>query len=947
MNMIAVSEINRNGLVLATSSPRNLSFSLPKSGDNLFSFWDGTEVIAIQGLVDNAFASFMPQECTLNIGNNRLDIMVHCTTADKAFVYWKNITAQVPNQEELLQMVGFAFQKVNTAIIFTTFDRTIFHFNEAAYQLLGYTKEAFAGLKIDDLSTKFSLEQWEQQWDLLRSIGSCSFPCKTLKKDGATVDVEIHIKRITYGNTEFHCSFINDITERVKTEERMQLVDFAFKHSSTPIQLINSDGSYYDFNQSMHSLLGYSREEFAQLDISDVAPYHRKELWPKHWASLKLDKSISVISQLKAKDGRLIDVDVSASYIAYGDMEINFSFVSDITEKKKTEEILKLHEISFKKADTPMNLIKEDGSFYDFNDAAHNLLGYTREEYYAKRVSDIDPHYNAERWPHHWQELQEAGSLTFPTQLIHKNGTLIEVEINVNMVKHAGYELNFSCVTNITDRVRSAEALKKSNERYEYAIAATSDAIYEVDMRDNSVFFSPRYFNMLGYSTYEFNHINNNQWLENIHQDDRKKIGQTIEAVMTGALESWREVYRMIKNDGNYITVIDRGFGVKDTEGKVMRLIGSIQDITVKKKEEERLKLIETVITNTTDAVIIRNAQPNENGGLAIVFVNEAFTNMTGYRFEEVEGKTLQMLNGPLTGRTERTKLREAINQFKPGKMEVVNYKKDGTPFWVSVSIFPVANNEGIFTHWVSIQRDITSRKVAEQEKELLLLELIQSNNELKQFSYITTHNLRSPLTNLLSICKLLNTETISNPRTVKLIEGFKTSTQHLNDTLNDLINILIIKENPNLPTGQLSFNAVLQTVLTSIANIVKEASIEVDFSLAPSVAFNGAYLESIFLNLITNSIKYAQPELKPSIVIQTFPSANGGITMTFSDNGRGFNMEQVRDRVFGLYQRFHDNADSKGIGLYIIHAQITALGGSIEVNSQVNEGTTFTIRFK
>ena len=100
-------------------------------------------------------------------------------------------------------------------------------------------------------------------------------------------------------------------------------------------------------------------------------------------------------------------------------------------------------------------------------------------------------------------------------------------------------------------------------------------------------------------------------------------------------------------------------------------------------------------------------------------------------------------------------------------------------------------------------------------------------------------------------------------------------------------------------------------------------------------------------MNLITNSIKYAYPGRAPVINITTRKEDNSDTVLTFSDNGSGMNMDRVKHRIFGLYQRFHNNIDSKGIGLYLIHSQVTALGGTVIFSSEVGKGTTFTIRFK
>jgi signal transduction histidine kinase len=123
-------------------------------------------------------------------------------------------------------------------------------------------------------------------------------------------------------------------------------------------------------------------------------------------------------------------------------------------------------------------------------------------------------------------------------------------------------------------------------------------------------------------------------------------------------------------------------------------------------------------------------------------------------------------------------------------------------------------------------------------------------------------------------------------------------------------------------------------------------ATIHIDFSRCPSVNFNRAYLASVFLNLLTNSIKYAKPNHTPVISIYS-KKENGFNQVVFADEGQGFDMDNVKDKIFGFNQKFNDNTDSKGIGLYLVHNHIVSLGGRIDIKSELNEGASFTISFK
>jgi PAS domain S-box-containing protein len=139
-----------------------------------------------------------------------------------------------------------------------------------------------------------------------------------------------------------------------------------------------------------------------------------------------------------------------------------------------------------------------------------------------------------------------------------------------------------------------------------------------------------------------------------------------------------------------------------------------LKEADERKQSESRLRLLESAVVHANDAILITEAEPIDDEGPRILYVNKAFTRMTGYSEEEVLGKTPRILQGPDTDRTSLDKIRTALQKWKPIVVELVNYRKDGTPFWEELSIVPVADETGWFTHWVSIQRDMTERKQAE-----------------------------------------------------------------------------------------------------------------------------------------------------------------------------------------------------------------------------------------
>ncbi len=150
-------------------------------------------------------------------------------------------------------------------------------------------------------------------------------------------------------------------------------------------------------------------------------------------------------------------------------------------------------------------------------------------------------------------------------------------------------------------------------------------------------------------------------------------------------------------------------------QGKVVAAAAFSRDITARKKELQRLKLLESVITHTKEVVLVTKAEPFGEPGPIIEYVNPAFTAITGYTAEEAIGKSPRFLQGPGSDRQQLSKLRASMEQWQACEVTTLNYKKSGEPFWANFSVHPVANEKGWFTHWVSVEKDVTAQKNAEQ----------------------------------------------------------------------------------------------------------------------------------------------------------------------------------------------------------------------------------------
>lgn len=489
--------------------------------------------------------------------------------------------------------------------------------------------------------------------------------------------------------------------------------------------------------------------------------------------------------------------------------------------------------------------------------------------------------------------------------------------------------------------------IKESNEKYNIVAKATSDTIWDWKIQDNSISWNKGIESVFGYSAEEVGK-NSDWWFDKIHPEDSIKMSIKLYSFIEQKTENWQDQYRFRCADNTYKYVLDRGFLLKDDSGKAIRMIGAIQDITKQKEEEQRLKLLETVITQSRDSIIITEPDSDNLTVPKIIYTNPAFTNMSGYESDEILGKTPDIFKGPNSDEQEYIKLINAIKDKRECLIETISYKKSNEEYWVRFSMIPIYNSENQLSHWISIQRDVTEEKNQEKEKEQLIRELTQNNKDLKQFSYITSHNLRAPLSNLIGLLNLIEDTPNDNQELKELIGGFSKSTHLLNDTINDLAKVMIIKDNPSILKEELLLKGIFENVFCQLNSQIElyKPIIKLDFEKAATLYVNKAYIESILMNLLTNSIKYKSENRKLKISIAT-SQLNDTVILTFKDNGIGIDLERNKDKVFGLYQRFHNYPDSKGLGLYLVKSQVETMGGIIDIESQVNKGTIFTLIFK
>lgn len=757
---------------------------------------------------------------------------------------------------------------------------------------------------------------------------------------------------------------------------------------------------------------------------------------------------------------------------------------SDNTEQIKNEQKIrenelraieseKMYRVIFDNNPMPMWIIDpKTFGFLAVNNAAVREYGFSKEEFLSMTVYNIKSE-NEKGKLKSYIKNNGLSVKNFVTRHVKKNGEEITVEITGESVEFSGKSGIIILANNISEKLRAERDLKQSNERYELVTKATSDTIWDWNFKTNEFYRSEVYKSMSGYECDSERHCE--IWKKRIHPDDVERVQKKLDLVIKGATSDyWEDEYRFIKADGSIAYIYDRGFVIYDEQGNPLRMVGAMQDITKRKKAEEKLQKSEAnfrnILENTeTGYVLLDNAgrilsfnsasssmlpynslndfkegvlyqslvpkkrqqeiqsavnvvlttgqrveyevlmdSPDENGKWIYVCMNPiisnnvilglsiATTDITRRKYSEqllrkseanlrtifdntevsyvLLDKALRVVSYNSSAeigfkRFNWSPLKEGADviQLLPADSRLLarsrydlvlqgkkmSYEREvtlpnGGIAWYSVRAFPVYDELNNILGMIVSAEDISSRKFADLEKEKITEDLMQRNTTLEQFAYIISHNLRSPVANITGLSNLILSNQLSKTDFERCMKGLALSVSRLDEIIIDLNHILQVRRGINEKKEHVKFSSIVKDIRASIGSLADDENIiiKTNFMAANDLFTVKTYLNSIFYNLISNSIKYRKPSCEAVIEISS-QMIGDDVVLTFKDNGIGFDMSATRDKLFGLYRKFHNHIEGKGMGLFMVKTQTEILGGKITVKSEPDRGTEFTITLK
>lgn len=328
--------------------------------------------------------------------------------------------------------------------------------------------------------------------------------------------------------------------------------------------------------------------------------------------------------------------------------------------------------------------------------------------------------------------------------------------------------------------------------------------------------------------------------------------------------------------------------------------------------------------------------------------VNERFCELTGFNADEIIGKNIVELDDAGIYHEVVNSIEEEINKEGFLRRTIRIKTKSGIPIWADVSIIPV-KDEDVFEGYLLLATDVTEQRRAQIEKNRLLDALVKNNQDLEQFNYIVSHNLRSPVAKIIGLADILGYSGIDHETKERVIKNIQEESVFLDGVLKDLTTITSIRKGIDQSFEEIALLEQIHAALQLFESEKEETLIDINIEISENIKVKAikSYLQSIFYNLLSNALKFRNINVPLKIVIRQLEETDSSVTIRFEDNGQGIDLGKYGSKIFGLYNRFHQHIQGKGMGLYLIKTQIERLGGSIAVTSNPGEGTSFMLTFQ
>jgi PAS domain S-box-containing protein len=834
--------------------------------------------------------------------------------------------------EESLAYQASLLSNVSDAVISTDLDYNIKSWNNAAESVYGWSRDEVIGKNLGDfLKTEFEpgedTDTAEQQ---LKSDGYWQGEVLQVTKDGERKNIFSSVTRIrdAYGNFAGVVAVNRDISERKSYEKEIRLLANVFLKSNTALAVSNHNTNKLErVNWAYAALFGYEEEEMVGMDIHHLYPADARLMTDNKVKELEKNSQVTFEAALKRKDESVFDSIVNLSLVRENELEAPYriSTVQDISELKKVQKQLVHERQRFELAANNVSDV-----VWEWNPVAEELwwgegietvMGYKKEEY----EGDLD------FWKNHIHEedrdrivtsmmsaeTSDAVEWEAEYRFIAADGGVRTVNDSAVLIRDEKGELLriIGAMVDITKLLEYQEALQRERNRFELIAKSSNDVLYDLNLETGTIWWSEGWQTRFGYSPDE---VENSftWWLENVHPEDKERINDSVSAAIDDGSDFWVGRYRIKNGEGQYRYVIDKGYFIKNENGKSVNLVGTISDITVDIEARENLKASEEqyrlLFQQSPLPMFIYDPET-----LLFISANSSAIEKYGYSEDELKKMKIYELHPESDYKEVKKEIQLSLKQRRTGFDVWPQIKKSGEKMLAEISGSEIYY-EGKICRLI-VANDITEQKKSEERA---ISAIVEGEERERQR---VAKELHDGLGQYLSAANM-NLETvyedakeIGEPHLSIFKNGLELLSHAISETRSISQNLL--------PKAIQDYG--LELGIESLINQLRGTN-SVKFYLYQNLD-NVDIPDNIQINLyrvaqeaINNALRHGQPE---KVNVQLIYS-EGDILLMIEDDGKGFEPAEVLG----------------GLGLQSMKTRAGAMSGSFEVISNTGKGTIISV---
>jgi diguanylate cyclase (GGDEF)-like protein/PAS domain S-box-containing protein len=505
-----------------------------------------------------------------------------------------------------------------------------------------------------------------------------------------------------------------DVTERQRSEQRFQLIARATSDAVWDWDVLTGELWWSD---SFYTLFGHAREETpTHIRAWDalIHPEDKDRVNASIWAAIHSGaEEWEDAYRFRRGDGSYAEVSDRGFLLrdANGKVVRAAGGMLDVTRHKRDEADLRLLRRAVEATDSGILIVdmrSADMPVVYANRGFEDMTGYDAADIIGHdcRFVRSDPR-DVEQRSAVSDALRDRTELRVLLRSLRKDGGSFWNDFYMAPVRD-----DDGTVTHMVSVCNDVSERERNEERFQLIARATSDAVWDWDFESDTTWRSDNIYALFGYAPGEFAGTLQ-AWEALLHPEDRQRVMCSVRAGVESGATEWECHYRLQRKDGSYADVHDRGFILRDMNGRAVRALGGMLDITQRNRDETSLRLLRRAVEATDNGILIADARQPD---FPIVYANSAFEEITGYAPAEVIGRNCRVLQGDDRSQAGIETMRQALREQRETRVLLRNYRKDGTLFWNDLHVAPVSDDSGVLSHFVGVISDASERQRYEEQ---------------------------------------------------------------------------------------------------------------------------------------------------------------------------------------------------------------------------------------